>query len=168
MISKKQNGYALGNLTNIMRRICGITTLNALMMKESLHFNFCLKQVSVERLDVDIATLMMSGMTCDIPRLTPVSRHSCLTWQLTEPSTSLSSWVTLLSLKGTCLWPLRMPRMTLTRPAMVIAPPRVLVRSQQPKSIRCSLDLPPRRTGLVRGWASLETECWYTCSVNRK
>ena len=65
MISKKQNGNALGNLTNIMRRICGITALNALMMKESLHFNFCLKQVSVERLDVDIATLMMSGMTCD-------------------------------------------------------------------------------------------------------
>ena len=73
MISKKQNGNALGNLTNIMRKICGITTLNALMMKESLHFNFCLKRVLVERLDVDTATLMMSGMTCDIHRLTPVS-----------------------------------------------------------------------------------------------
>ena len=159
-----------------MRRICGITTLNALMMKESLHFNFCLKRVLVERLDVDTATLMMSGMTCDIHRLTPVSWHhdtpdsrdTSLTWQLTEPSTSLSSWVTLLSLKGKCLWPLRIPRMTLPRPAMVMEPPMVLVLSQHPKSIRCSLDLPPRRTGLVWGWASLLTECWYTCNVNRK
>ena len=86
------------------------------------------------------------------------------TWQLTEPSTSRRSWVTLLSLKGRCRCPLSTPRMTFPSPACtlvsssvmwmarftwVMLPPRVLVRSQQPKSIRWRRLRPPRRDGVA-------------------
>ena len=47
------------------------------------------------------------------------------------------------TLKGKCLCPLNMPRITFPRPLKVMLPPEVLVRSQQPKSIRCSLERPP-------------------------
>ena len=94
-----------------------------------------------------------------------------VTWQLTDPRISLSNWVTLLSLNGRCLCPLRIPRMTFPRPAMVMLPLMVLVLSQHPKSIKWSLDLPPRR--IFEGWscwllASAVTECWYKCRVKIK
>ena len=85
------------------------------------------------------------------------------TWQLTDPSTSLSSCVTLLSLKGRWRWPLSTPRMTLPRPAWVMLPPRVFVLSQQPKSMRWRRLRPPRREGEVE-----VTVCWYRCRVKMK
>ena len=52
---------------------------------------------------------------------------------------------------------------------MVMLPPRVLVRSQQPKSMRWSLERPPRRTLAVLAVSvPWPTECWYTCSVKMK